>query len=212
MDALTQIVGPAAPLLKANVNTDVIAPAPRRGQGGDARSSAEIGAALFFGPWRFDAAGEEIADFVLNRAPFRNAKFLIAGDNFACGSSRESAVLYLKAWGLRGVIAPSFGQIFYDNCFRNGVLPLVFDPATVAALAAEAEAGGAFAADVAAGTLTTPAGRVLGFGLPAFRRKLLLTGTDEVTLTLAEAERITAWQAAARRARPWAYPPPGLSI
>ncbi|HVV94254.1 MAG TPA: 3-isopropylmalate dehydratase small subunit [Hyphomicrobiales bacterium] len=206
MDPLTRIEGPAAALLKANINTDIIAPAPRRGSGGDARSSAGIGAALFFAPWRFDAAGEEIPDFVLNRPPFREAKFLVAGDNFACGSSRESAVLYLKAWGLRAVIAPSFGQIFYDNCFRNGVLPLVFDQATVEALAAEAEGGAAFAADVAAGTLTTPGSRTLAFSLPAFRRQLLLTGTDEVTLTLREADRIAAWQEAARQARPWAYP------
>lgn len=207
MDPLTHIEGPAAPLFVANINTDIIAPAPRRGTGGDLRSSAEIGATLFFAPWRFDTEGCEIPGFVLNRPAFRAAKFLIAGDNFACGSSRESAVLYLKAWGLRGVIAPGFGQIFYDNCFRNGVLPLAFDHATVESLAAEADSGAAFAADVAAGTLTAPSGRTLSFSLPAFRRQLLLTGIDEVTLTLREADRITAWQEAARQARPWAYPP-----
>jgi 3-isopropylmalate/(R)-2-methylmalate dehydratase small subunit len=206
MDPLTRIDGPAAPLLVANINTDVIAPAPRRGTGSDPRTAAERGAALFFAPWRFDAEGREIPDFVLNRPPFREAKFLIAGDNFACGSSRESAVLYLKAWGLRAVIAPGFGQIFYDNCFRNGVLPLVVDQPTVEALAAEAADGAPFAADVAAGTLIAPSGRRLAFTLPAFRQELLLSGTDEVTLTLREADRITSWQEAARRARPWAYP------
>jgi 3-isopropylmalate/(R)-2-methylmalate dehydratase small subunit len=208
MDALTELSGPAAAILTANINTDIIAPAPRGGRGGDARSSSEIGAAQFFKPWRFDAAGNEIADFVLNRPPFRDAKFLIAGANFACGSSRESAVLYLKAFGLRCVIAPSFGQIFYDNCFRSGVLPLAMDDDTVTALAAQADTGAPFSLDLRAGTLQPPAGVALTFQLPAFRRELLLTGTDEITLTLGQGERIAAWQEEARRARPWAYPAP----
>ncbi len=208
MNALTTLVGPAAPLLVANINTDMIAPMYTPGTPGQPKSftmSREGLARHLFASWRYDKQDHELPDFVLNRAPFRSAKFIIGGTNFGCGSSRDTAPRMLEAFGIRCVVAPSFGGIFFDNCFKAGVLPMVLDSVVVEALAAEADGGEDFALDVAAQTLTSPSGKTWRFDLPAFRREQLLTGADDITLTLRRNNEIQAYQARERAVRPWTF-------
>lgn len=207
MNALVTLDGPAAALLKADINTDTIAPLVRGLAGpqpAGIRSQEELAQRLF-GPWRYRPDGSADPDFVLNRPPFDQARFLVAGPNFACGSSRETAATMLKAFGIRCVIAPSFGLIFHDNCFRNHMLPLALDWSVVQELGALAERGVSFHLDVAAGTLTPGGGSPVRFSLPAFRRDLLLQGRDEVDLTLSRADAIAAWQQRAQAERPWEW-------
>jgi 3-isopropylmalate/(R)-2-methylmalate dehydratase small subunit len=205
MSALTTLRGPAAPLLEADVNTDSIAPLYRE-HGGAAKSGvrtpAELAANLFAGR-RYHPDGSERADFVLNQPAFRHARFLIAGPNFACGSSRETAATMLSAFGIRCVIAPSFAPIFFDNCFRNHMLPLVVDAERVRALGEAATTGAEFALDVERGLLTPPAGEPIAFALPSFRRDLLLSGADEVTVTLRRVDEIAAYTQRVVTERPW---------
>src|SRR5215475_2872783 len=159
MPALTEVSGPAAPILKDNISTDTIAPMFRRSTTGSARVFADTEdekAKQAFANWRWDADDHPLPDFILNRPPFDKARFVLAGANFACGSSRETAVTYLRAFGIRCVVAPSFGGIFYDNCFRNGLLPLLMSMDVIGRLATQAEAGGIFRLDVAADSLSVP--------------------------------------------------------
>ncbi|QJW85513.1 3-isopropylmalate dehydratase small subunit [Ramlibacter terrae] len=204
MNALTTLTGPAAALLKADINTDTIAPLVR-GQAGPQpagiRTDEELAARLF-GPRRYLPDGSNDPSFVLNQPPFDRARFPVAGPNFACGSSRETAATMLKAFGIRCVIAPSFGLIFHDNCVRNHMLPLALDEATVQRLGTAAAAGAAFQLDVAAGTLQPEGGEAVHFTLPTFRRDMLLHGADEVEVTLGRTAAIDAYQAQARAARP----------
>lgn len=205
MSALIKLCGPAAPLPLPDINTDIIAPLVRRADGQQPvglRSREELAQRLF-GPWRYRADGEENPDFVLNREPFRKARFLVAGPNFACGSSRETAATMLEAFGIRCVIAPSFGQIFYDNCFRNHMLPLAVDSATAERLAELAAGGENFELDMAAMALHLPDGQHLTFSLPRFRRAMLLEGRDEVEVTLSRLSAIDAYRAHVASSRPW---------
>jgi 3-isopropylmalate/(R)-2-methylmalate dehydratase small subunit len=208
MTPLTTLAGPAAPLLIDNVNTDVIAPMYRPGQAGILRGlavkRADLAGMLFAG-WRYDAEDREIPEFVLNRPPFRSARFLLAGANFGCGSSRDTAALMLSAFGIRCVVAPSFGEIFRDNCFNAGMLPLVLERDVVNALAQEAKDGSDFGLDLNVQTLQTPSGRKVAFEVPAFRREQLLSGADEITLTLRRNNEILAYQERERAARPWSF-------
>src|SRR5262245_60332240 len=209
MPALTDVSGPAAAVLKDNISTDTIAPMFRRSTTGSARVFADTEdekAKQAFANWRWDADDHPLPDFILNRPPFDKARFVLVGANFACGSSRETAVTYLRAFGIRCVVAPSFGGIFYDNCFRNGVLPLVQPIDVVQRLAGLSANGAAFALDVAAGRLTAPDGSVVNFDLRSFRREALLSGADEVAVTLRRAGEIASWQQRARQQRPWLYP------
>lgn len=205
MRALIELRGPAAALMQPDINTDIIAPLVRRADGQQPvglRSREELSQRLF-GPWRYRSDGSENPDFVLNRAPFRHARFLVGGPNFACGSSRETAATMLEAFGIRCVIAPSFGQIFFDNCFRNHMLPLVVDPSTVARMAELASTGADFELDLRAMTLGLPDGAMLSFTLPRFRQAMLLEGRDEVEVTLSRASAIEAYQASVAAIRPW---------
>jgi len=208
--ALTTLRGPAAALLRPDINTDTIAPLVRSAAGGmqpvGLRSREELAQRLF-GPWRYQADGSENPEFVLNRPPFRGAHFLLAGPNFACGSSRETAATMLNAFGIRCVIAPSFGLIFHDNCFRNHMLPLVMGEPEVVELAAQAEGGAEFALDLQAMTLTSPDGRPRSFQLPSFRRTMLLEGADEVAVTLARETQIADYQRRVAAERPWELQP-----
>ncbi len=207
------VTGAAAPLLRDNIDTDTISPGSRTQKRGESQEFGEKGSATtlaqdLFANWRYDDAGKEIPDFVLNRPEFRSAKLLLAGSNFGCGSSRESAVWMLKEWGIRCVVAPSFGEIFTNNCFANGVLPVTLPEETVQALAAEAAPGAPtalFSVDLAANALQAPSGRIYRFALPEFRRRGLLEGLDEIAVTLHDLERIEAFLAAGRQRRPWAY-------
>lgn len=208
MNALTTLIGPAAPLLIANINTDTIAPMYTPATAGQPQSLAMTHddlARYLFANWRYDKQDRELPDFVLNRVPFRSAKFMIGGPNFGCGSSRDTAPRMLEAFGIRCVIAPSFGGIFFDNCFKAGVLPITLSNEAIQALAAEADEGKDFALDLAAKTLTTPSGKIWQFDLPSFRREQLLTGADDIALTLRRNNEILTYQARERGLRPWTF-------
>jgi 3-isopropylmalate/(R)-2-methylmalate dehydratase small subunit len=210
MEPLVTLRGPAAPLMVENINTDMIAPMSTPANAGKPRAfsmTREALAAMLFANWRYDAQDNELPDFVLNRAPFRAAQFLIAGPNFGCGSSRDTAPAMLSAFGIRGVIAPSFGAIFADNCYKIGLLPLVLDQPMVESLASKAEGGGDFILDLAAQVLTAPDGENVSFLVPAFRREQLLTGADDIALTLRRSAEIAAYQDRERSVRPWVFLP-----
>jgi 3-isopropylmalate/(R)-2-methylmalate dehydratase small subunit len=203
-DAFTTLTGAAAPYLEENVSTNVISVQMPHGHD---PATADPRHELFSG-LRFDGNGNERPDFVLNRPEFRDAKFIVTGANFGCASSREAAVTALAAFGIRCVIAPSMGDIFFNNCFRFGVLPIILPADEVLAVAAEAAPGAPdalFSADLAAGELVMPGGRRLAIPLPTFRRRQLLEGLDEVALTLRHGDEIAAFHRAAGERRPWIY-------
>lgn len=208
MEPLTQLTGPAAPLVANNTNTDMIAPMYTPGSAGQPRGMnmgrADLARMLFAG-LRYDKQDNELPGFILNREPFRHACFLIGGVNFGCGSSRDTAPKMLSAFGIRCVIAPSYGAIFYDNCFKSGMLPMILDEATVGTLAKEAEDGGDFSLDLTAKTLATPSGGALNFDVPSFRREQLLVGADDIELTLRRATEIADYQKRERAMRPWTF-------
>ncbi len=209
MEPFVTVTGPAAPFLRANVDTDQIIRIERltahyRDDGRDA-----------LGPYALESMrklpdGSEDPRFVLNRPEYRGTPILLAGINFGCGSSREGAVWALKGAGLRSIIAPSFGDIFFANCFQNGVLPVVLPEADVRRIAAESEAAPGKAltcVDLERQLVTTPSGAALSFKVDARRRDALLAGLDEIALTLRHAGAVSAWQARDRAARPWAWEP-----
>jgi 3-isopropylmalate/(R)-2-methylmalate dehydratase small subunit len=202
--AFTILTGAAAPYLEENVSTNVISVQKPHGRSTEDEDPRDE---LFSG-LRFDENGAEVADFVLNRPAFRDAKFIIAGANFGCASSRENAVTALAAFGIRCVIAPSVGDIFFNNCFKFGVLPVILPQDEVLALAEEAAPGAPsaiFSADLTSNELVTPSGRMLAIPLPAFRRQQLLEGLNEVELTLRRAAEIAAFHRTASRQAPWIY-------
>jgi 3-isopropylmalate/(R)-2-methylmalate dehydratase small subunit len=213
-EAFTTVIGAAAPLLRDNIDTDSISPGSRSARRSGKTEFSEKGTSQLaedlFANWRYDENGNAIAGFVLNQPKFRDARMLIAGANFGCGSSRESAVWMLKEFGIRCIVAPSIAEIFTNNCFANSVLPLTFPEATVRELAAEAAPGAPaalFTADLSANMLTAPSGRTWQISLPAFRRRGLLEGLDELAVTLQGQDQIDAFLERERRARPFAYPP-----
>ena len=200
MTPFRKLTGIAAPLRMINVDTDRIIPK----QFLKTIRRTGLGANLF-NDMRFAPDGAEIADFVLNRAPWRDAEILIAGENFGCGSSREHAPWALLDFGIRCVIAPSFGDIFYNNCFKNGILPVTLPDAAVAALMDQAEQGSnaRFSVDLEAREVVPPDGAAIGFEIDPFRRHCLLEGLDDIGLTLEKAAVIDAFEAARRIDRPW---------
>jgi 3-isopropylmalate/(R)-2-methylmalate dehydratase small subunit len=201
METFTIVTGIAAPLLLPNINTDAITPMIA------GRSlSADIGK-LLFANWRYHPDGSEIADFVLNQSPYREAKILIAGANFGCGSSRERAVWALVRFGIRCVIAPSFADIFYDNAFQNGLLPLVLPVDEHAALvdAVGQAREPVVTVDLDLCRLTDPNGRAIAFTVPAERRVALREGLAEIQVILRMEGDVDAFQARDRAMRPWVY-------
>ncbi len=205
MTALITLQGTAAALMKSDINTDTIAPLVRAGQGlqpAGIRSSFELAQRLF-GPWRYQSNGQEIPEFVLNREPFRESKFLIAGENFACGSSRETAATMLQAFGIRCVIAPSFGLIFKDNCFRNHMLPLVLPIEDIIKLSVMAERGEHFFLNLRNLELKTASGFEISFSIPLFRQQMLINGSDELSNTLSRAQSINQFEELVSKKRPW---------
>lgn len=207
MRAFTQHRGIAAPLLRINVDTDTIIPSR------EMRTVGKRGLAdgLFAG-WRYAAPGSRAPDpaFVLNRPEYAGASILLSGLNFGCGSSREHAVWALAEYGIRCVVAPSFGAIFQNNCIRNGLLPLVLDDASIRALAAQVEADPQRAqldVDLAQNRLTAPDGQVFSFALEPASRTMLLEGLDAIGLTLRSQALIDAHIERDRALRPWAYVP-----
>jgi 3-isopropylmalate/(R)-2-methylmalate dehydratase small subunit len=194
MDPFIVLTGTAAPLLRANIDTDLIIPK----QFLKTLVRSGLGQHLF-SEVRYDAEGRERPDFVLNQAPYRKASILLAGPNFGCGSSREHAPWALKDFGIRAILAPSFADIFYNNCFANGVLPVVLPLAAIEALAAVAEPL----------TVDLPAQQVRGgghcftFDLEPARKAVLLEGLDEIKRTEANLADIAAYEARRRVEAPW---------
>ena len=196
MERFSLLTSAAAPFPQKNVDTDAIIRIERCT--GTPRS--EIGK-YAFEMARFRKDGGENPGFVLNQPRYRDAKILVCGEFFGTGSSREMAVWALAGMGIRCLIAPSYGQIFFSNCFQNGLLPIVLPPAQVAALMREAEQGKTFTVDLEARLING----AVPFEISARRRKMLLEGLDELGLTLAAEPKIAAFEAADRQRRPWIY-------
>jgi 3-isopropylmalate/(R)-2-methylmalate dehydratase small subunit len=203
MEALTKVTGIAAPMMRINIDTDQIIPALFLG-GTDAKG---YGAHLFHG-WRFLADGRPNPEFILNQAPFDRAQVLLADRNFGCGSSRERAPKALREFGFRAVVAPSFGGIFFNNCYRNGIVPVELPIEDVRRLAAEVAAtngNGELTVDLEAQTVTSFGGLRFSFRAPETLRQMLLQGVDEIALTLARGDEIERFRERDRARRPWAY-------
>jgi 3-isopropylmalate/(R)-2-methylmalate dehydratase small subunit len=204
MEAFTRLRGVAAPIDLPNVDTDRVIPARflRQPQG-----SAGYDRYLFHDV-RFSADGSEKADFVLNQAPYRGATILVAVENFGCGSSREAAVWALMAYGVRAVIAPSLGDIFHQNCFKNGLLPVILPADVVAEMRRQLHArpGATMSADLERQTVTAPDGATHRFEINAFARQMLLTGQDEIALTLGYDAQIREFEVRHDADMPWLRP------
>ena len=205
MQKFTEITAIAAPLMRINIDTDAIIPS-REIKG---VSKQGLGEGLFAG-WRYTQPGgrEENAEFVLNQTPYRNANILLSGANFGCGSSREHAVWALSEWGIRCIIAPSFGAIFYGNCVRNGILPVVLPESVVASLAEAVEASPAenlITANLTDCTVTAPGGDTHRFEIAPADREMLLEGLDAIDATMKRDDEILAFRGRDRLKRPWVY-------
>ena len=198
MDRLVRIESLACPFLLDDVDTDVITPLPRILEGMDSMVEHAFEAI------RFQSDGTLDASCALNDARWKGAQILLAGRNFGCGSSRETAVWAVKGMGFRVVIAPSFGDIFRSNCFKNGVLPIVLPPVDVAALGQEARsAQGLVVVDLERCRVTGPSGGEVAFEISPLRREAMLEGLDDLALTLRRRVAIEAFETAYRRRRPW---------
>jgi 3-isopropylmalate/(R)-2-methylmalate dehydratase small subunit len=202
MEKFTRVTGIAAPLMKANIDTDVIIPAKRL----VGHQRGELGA-FAFEAYRYRPDRTDNPDFVLNQARYRGAKILVAGGNFGCGSSRESAVWALVGFGFRCVIAPSFGDIFTNNAFQNGMLLVRLLKEQVERLVAEVENGATpcMTVDLQGQVITAPSGGETRFEIDAERRQALLEGRDEIGMTLARDADILSFQERDRALRPWVY-------
>jgi 3-isopropylmalate/(R)-2-methylmalate dehydratase small subunit len=204
MDPFTKVTGLVAPLDRVNVNTDEITPA---------RFLKTIRSTGFdftlFANWRYLDPGAKMSnpDFVLNQPRYKGATILLAEDNFGCGSSREHAPWAIRDYGFRCLIAPSFADIFYNNCFNNGILPITLEHSIVRELFAEVEAneGYTLQVDLAAQTVTTPAGRVLHFEIDQFRKNALLQGLDNIGWTLSHSDEIAAYESRRKQEAPWLF-------
>lgn len=207
MEALERVSGIAAPMLRINIDTDQIIPTLYLG-GTDAKG---YGKHLFAG-WRFLADGSPNPEFILNQEPYARAQILLAGRNFGCGSSRERAPKALREFGFRAIIAPSFGGIFFNNCYRNGIAPVELPIEAVSTIADEVQASrglGEVTVDVAKKSVTSPSGRTFAFDAPETLRQMLLQGVDEIALTLSRLPQLQEHRDRDKQRRPWAYPPFG---
>jgi 3-isopropylmalate/(R)-2-methylmalate dehydratase small subunit len=205
MQPFRKVTAVAAPLRRVNVDTDAITPGSQLLKVSVAKNG--YGPCLFYN-WRHREDGTEEPDFVLNKPAYRTASILLAGHNFACGSSREVAVWALRDYGFRCVIAPSFGNIFYSNALKNGLLPVVLAEEDVEAIADEVEqskAAGLVTVDLESGEVVSPYGNVYGFKIAENHRQALLHGLDAISATLRFADKIVAFQERDRRRRAWAY-------
>ena len=203
MDAFTVLTGLVAPLDRVNVDTDQII--PKQYLKTIKRTGLREG---LFTDWRYGSDGSPNPDFFLNQPHYQGATILLARDNFGCGSSREHAPWALLDYGFRCLIAPSFADIFFNNCFKNGMLPVVLQPAEVAQLFKEvaAQPGYQLTVDLAAQTVTTPAGASFRFNIDPFGKECLLTGLDEIGLTLQHEAEISAYEQRRKLEAPWLFP------
>jgi 3-isopropylmalate/(R)-2-methylmalate dehydratase small subunit len=201
MDKFVKLTGVAAPLPLRNIDTDMIIPK----QFLKTIKRTGLGKSLFF-EMRYDpATGQEIEDFVLNKPAYRKAEILVTGENFGCGSSREHAPWALLDFGIRCVIAPDFADIFYNNCFQNGILPIKLPQADVDKLMDDAQRGAnaTLTIDLEAQEIRGPDGGVIKFEIDPFRKHCLLNGLDAVGLTLQKQDAISAFEKKTAALRPW---------
>jgi 3-isopropylmalate dehydratase/3-isopropylmalate/(R)-2-methylmalate dehydratase small subunit len=199
MEAFTRLDAPAAPLPLANIDTDQIIPK----QFLKTVERAGLAKGLFY-EYRFDQQGREIPDFVLNQPAYKGAGVLIAGDNFGCGSSREHAPWALMDFGIRCVISTSFADIFYNNCFQNGLLPVVLKAHEVQQLMDEARGGNhVVSVDLEAQTVTSPSGAVFAFDIDPKRKQKMLRGLDAIGETLEAGGSIDLYEQKRALAQPW---------
>jgi 3-isopropylmalate/(R)-2-methylmalate dehydratase small subunit len=201
MDKFVKLTGVAAPLPLRNIDTDMIIPK----QFLKTIKRTGLGKSLFY-EMRYDnATGKEIADFVLNKPAYRNATILVTGENFGCGSSREHAPWALLDFGIRCVIAPDFADIFYNNCFQNGILPIKLPQADVDKLMDDAQRGAnaTLTVDLENQEIRGPDGGVIKFDIDPFRKHCLLNGLDAVGLTLQKQDEIRSFEEKTAATRPW---------
>ena len=201
MQKFTTLTGIAAPFAEINVDTDKIIPK----QFLKTIKRTGLGRNLFH-ELRYDASGKEVPDFVLNKPAYRKAEILVTGENFGCGSSREHAPWALLDFGIRCVIAPSFADIFYNNCFQNGILPIVLPQADVDKLLDDASRGAnaTVTVDLERQEIRGPDGGLIRFDIDPFKKHCLLNGLDAIGLTMEKGEKIDAFEAKAEKARAWA--------
>lgn len=200
MEKFTTLTGIAAHLPMINVDTDMII--PKQYLKTIARTGLGEG---LFAELRYDEAGERLADFVLHNHPYTEAKILIAGDNFGCGSSREHAPWALLDFGFRCIVAPSFADIFYNNCFKNGILPIVLPQAEIDKLIDDASRGAnaVMTVDLEAQEIRGPDGGSIKFDVDPHRKRCLLEGLDDIALTMEKADAIAAFEKENGTSRPW---------
>lgn len=202
MQAFLRETGIAVPFDERNIDTDQIVPARFLKW---ERSNPDYGRLLFH-DLRFNEQGAERADFILNREPFRAAQIIVAGSNFGCGSSREAAVYALHAFGIRALIAPSYGDIFYSNCLKNGIVPVRLDENIVSGLLVALQKGGdkTVLIDLEQMSVTLPGGAVHHFDIDPFWRECLMKGVDDLELTLSHTGEIEKFELAYYDEMPWA--------
>ena len=200
MDKFTHLTGVAASLPIINIDTDMIIPK----QYLKTIKRTGLGSALF-SEMRYKEDGSENPDFVLNKPAYRQAKIIVAGDNFGCGSSREHAPWALLDFGIRCVISTSFADIFYNNCFKNGILPIVVTPEQLALLQDDAERGSnaTITVDLEAQTIQGPDGGTVHFDIDPARKQVLLEGLDDIATTLKESAEIATYESKISNQRPW---------
>ncbi len=201
MDKFTTLTGVAAPLPIVNIDTDMIIPK----QFLKTIERTGLARGLFF-ELRFEEDGTEKPDFVLNKPAYRKSQIIVAGDNFGCGSSREHAPWALLDYGIRCVISTSFADIFYNNCFKNGILPIRVSQADLDKLMDDANRGAnaTLTVDLEAQEIRGPDGGVVTFDIDPFRKHCLIEGLDDIGLTMQKADAIEAYEAKTATARPWA--------
>ena len=200
MEKFEKLQGIAAPMPLVNIDTDMIIPKVFL------KSIARTGFGKnLFDEMRYNRDGTEIEDFVLNKPQYRDTQILIAGDNFGCGSSREHAPWAIADFGIKCVVSTSFADIFFNNCFKNGILPIVLPQEQVDVLMADAEKGAnaRMTVDLEAQEITTSDGETIAFEVDAFKKHCLLEGLDDIGLTMAKKASIDAFEAKAAAARPW---------
>ena len=202
MQKFTKLTGVAAPMDAINVDTDQIIPKLHL------RTIKRTGLGkVLFDELRFNPDGTEKPGFILNREPYRRAEVLVAGDNFGCGSSREHAPWALLDFGIRCIVSTSFADIFYNNCFKNGILPVTVSADELQALMADASdrENPVLTVDLEAREITRPNGATVRFEIDEFRRECLLDGLDDIGLTMQKVEMIDAFEKAQRERQPWLY-------
>lgn len=201
MEKFEKLSGVAAPMPLVNIDTDMIIPKvflktiKRSGLGVN-----------LFDEMRYDREGNEKPDFVLNKTQYREAKILVAGDNFGCGSSREHAPWAIADFGIKCVVSTSFADIFYNNCFKNGILPVVLPQDQVDILMKDAEKGAnsIIEVDLENQTIASSDGEVFSFEVDSFKKHCLLNGLDDIGLTMEKEDKITAYESKAAQMFPWA--------